>query len=188
MSQTPPTPGDAELLEQLRGGDPAAARLLSDRYRPVLVRFACSLLDSADAAEDVAQETLARLQPENLPSGELRPWLYRVARNLCLDLLRRRKVSPTFWRALPSGFDPARTTAGPGTRVANAERDARVRAILDAMPEEYRSVLMLKHVEGLSRAEIAEVLEVSEISVKGRLVRAAVYLRERLRGEGGSLA
>jgi RNA polymerase sigma-70 factor (ECF subfamily) len=181
------SPDDTTRLESLRQGDLAAAAALAESYRPGLVRFARSMLGNDAAAEDAAQEALARLNGvAQLPEGQLRPWLYRVTRNLCLDILRRRKASPTWAGQMPTACEPARSTAGPATRVAAAERDELIRRILDSMPEEYRSVLLLKHFEELSRQEIAAVLEISETAVKGRLVRASEYLREELRKLTGS--
>lgn len=174
-------PDDLELLRRLHAGDAAAGGLLADRYRAALVRFARSMLASDATAEDVAQEVLSRLTKEKLPGGPLRPWLYRIARNLCVDLLRRQKVSPTYGGQMPTGFDAPRVTAGPATRAAAIERSESVRRILDAMPEEHRVVLMLKHVENLTREEIASVLEISEATVKGRLVRGSEILRDELR-------
>ncbi|GMU84600.1 MAG: hypothetical protein AMXMBFR47_44690 [Planctomycetota bacterium] len=181
-----PAPDDLDLIRRLRAGDAAAAGLLADRYRAALVRFARSMIASDAAAEDVAQETLARLSRESLPEGPPRPWLYRIARNLCLDLLRRRKASPTCGGQLETGLDRARTTAGPLTRVAAIERSDAVRRALDALPEEYRAVLILRHVENLAREEIAAVLGISAAAVKGRLVRGSELLRETLRSITGT--
>lgn len=172
---------DLDLIGRLRAGDAAAGGLLADRYRAALIRFARSMLTSDVAAEDIAQETLVRLTREELPDGEPRPWLYRIARNLCLDMLRHRNASPTYGGQMPTGFDAAHATAGPATRASSSERSELIRRALDAMPEEYRSVLLLKHFESLSREEIATVLEISEASVKGRLVRGSEMLREELR-------
>lgn len=177
---------DLELIRRLRDGDAAAANTLAERYRTALIRFARSMVANDAVAEDVVQEALSRLSRENLPDGQPRPWLYRIVRNLCLDLLRRRKVSPTYCGRMATGFDPTRSTAGPLTRVAAAERSEAIRRILDELPEDYRAVLILKHFENLSREEIAAVLDISAATVKGRLVRGAELLRERLRGITGT--
>lgn len=150
-------------------------------HHAALVRFARSLLADPAAAEDVAQETLLRFQSAPPPAGETRPWLYRIARNLCLDILRRRNMSPTRGARANSSPDPAADTAGPATRAAADDRREFIHRALEAMPNDYREVLILKHFEGLSREEIASVLELSEQAVKGRLVRASEYLREQLR-------
>jgi RNA polymerase sigma-70 factor (ECF subfamily) len=183
MSERPDnSTADAELVALLQQDADAGVAAVSERYREPLVRFCASMLQDAAKAEDVVQDTLAKLRsPEGLPSGALRPWLYRLARNACLDILRRLQRSPTAQRPLKTGFDAATKSAGPGTKMARSERQALIRQIVEAMPEEYRDVLMLKFYEGLSRAEIAAVLEVSEQTVKGRLARASAYLEEELR-------
>ena len=176
---------DLALVARIRSGDPTAIAELALRYRTSLERFARSMLADDHAAEDVAQETLARLKQQLLPVGPPRPWLYRIARNLCLDRLRHNKASPTFGGRLRTGFDAPKNSAGPATRLGKAERDARVHSVLDQMPPEYRDVLLLKHFDDLSREEIAAVLDISEAAVKGRLVRGAEYLRDQLRGLSG---
>jgi len=177
---------DRELLALIREGRHDAYQALADRYWAAIHRYASSYLSDEARAEDVAQETFAKLTDgDTLPDGDVKPWLYKVARNRCLDILRRWQRSPTHNRPIKSGFDIARQTAGPRTRMARDERREMIRQLISEMPEDYRSVLTLKHFEGMSRAEMAAVLEVSEQAVKGRLVRASEYLRERLREISG---
>lgn len=173
---------DGELIARLRSGEAACANTLTERYWEAICRFCTSVLGDAALAEDVAQDTFAKLgNRDALPEGAVRPWLYKVARNQCLDIHRRHQRSPTHNRPLRTGFDAPRNTAGPRTRAVRSERHALVREIIDTMPDEYRSVLILKFFEKLGRAEIAEVLEVSEQAVKGRLARATQHLEEELR-------
>jgi RNA polymerase sigma-70 factor (ECF subfamily) len=158
-----------------------SATTVYQTFGDAIRRFCANYLKDEAAAQDVVQETFAKLATaEAPPAGELKPWLYRVARNRCLDLLRRRQVSPTYAGGMRTGFDAAGSTAGPGTRLAREERQRLIGEIIDRMPDEYRSVLLLKHVENLSRAEIAAALEISEAAVKGRLVRGAEYLSQEL--------
>lgn len=163
----------------------AAPDAIFEKYKAALHRFCMGYLGDEALAEEVARETFARLSDgRELPSGDLRPWLYKVARNHCLDIMRRRQQSLS-----RSGFaDAARLGAGRPTGAVYNERQELMRQVLSNMPEEYRGVLMLKHVEGLSRAEIAEALEVSEPTIKGRLVRASEHLREALRNQSGSIS
>lgn len=190
MEPNTPNPNtDSTLLSSLRDGNQSAADEILQRYWSALHRFCLTYLGDEALAEDVTQETFARLSDgHELPTGDLRPWLYKVARNRCLDILRRHQRSPTHNRPIRTGFDAARLSAGPKTKALNNERQEQMRQVMSGMPEEYRSVLMLKHVEGLSRAEIAETLGVSEPTIKGRLVRASEYLREALRNQSGSIS
>lgn len=177
---------DRELLASIRDGRHEAYQALTDRYWAAIHRYAASYLGDAARAEDVTQETFAKLtDADTLPDGDVKPWLYKVARNKCLDILRRWQRSPTHNRPIKTGFDIARQTVGPRTRMARDERRELIQHLISEMPEDYRSVLTLKHFEGMSRAEMASVLEITEQAVKGRLVRASEYLREKLREISG---
>lgn len=180
-------PSDQELLTRMRAGDAAADAEFDDRYRDAIVRFARVQLHAEAAAEDVAQETFSRLLSDRAPLESPRPWLYKTARNLCVDRLRRQQVSPTHRGRMATGFDAPAESCGPATRVARDEGRQRVQAAILALPEEYRTVLLLRHVDDLSREEIAEILEISDAAVKGRLARGVGLLRESLRKLSGTL-
>jgi len=173
---------DDELMQGIRLRDAACVEELTRRYRPAICRFCANYLGDEALAEDVVQETFARLTTtDELPTGAVRPWLYKVARNRCLDILRRHQRSPTHHYRLASGFDVALPASGPATKAVRAERAALIREIIADMPEEYREVLTLKFYESLSREEMAECLDVSEQTIKGRLVRALVHLSNEMR-------
>ena len=182
-----PLETDESLLQRIREGDAAATDALTKRYWEPIFRYCRSYLHDPARAEDVTQETFAKLgNKDSLPDGDVKPWLYRVARNRCLDILRRFKRSPTHHNRIKTGFDAARPSSGPATQAAKRERTQIIRSIIDAMPEEFRSVLILKFYENLSRAEMAAALDISEPAVKGRLVRASQYLEDELRRVTGS--
>jgi RNA polymerase sigma-70 factor (ECF subfamily) len=188
MSDDQQTPeSDEALLRRIRNGDATATDALTKRYWEAIFRYCRSYLHEPARAEDVAQETFAKLgHEESLPDGAVKPWLYRVARNRCLDILRRFKRSPTHHNRVQTGFDAARGGAGPQTHAVRRERREIIRSIIDEMPEDFRGVLILKFYENLSRAEMAAALDVSEAVVKGRLVRASQYLEDELRRITGS--
>ncbi|MCA9244653.1 MAG: sigma-70 family RNA polymerase sigma factor [Phycisphaerales bacterium] len=175
------TADDDTLMQRLRDGNVGAAAALTRRYWDAIWRFAANYLGDESLAEDVTQDTFAKLlNPELLPEGAVRPWLYKVARNRCLDIIRRHGRSPTHNRNIRTGFDAQTQTAGPQTRMNRDERQALIRQIIDQMPDDHRSVLMLKYFEGLSREEIAGALELTDAAVKGRLARASEALRSEL--------
>lgn len=172
---------DEDLMKRIAEKDGDALTELSRRYWEPIRRFCASYLNDESMAEDVAQETFAKISAaEEFPTGMVKPWLYKVSRNRCLDILRRQQRSPTHDRPIKTGFDAPRDTAGPATRAAREERVELMRQIIAAMPEEYRVVLMLKHYESLSREEMAEALGITDAAVKGRLVRASEHLRQEL--------
>ncbi len=182
MSQVDSTPRttDEELVVRARRGDGSAVTRLCERYRSALVAFCYRYLCDTQDAEDAAQSTLARIAAEDRwPKGTFRPWLYCIARHHCLNLIRdapgNRVGLGTFFRE--SKLLSPRT--GPSTAVAKRELDERIRRSLAALPEDLAEILTLQYFEGMSRHEIAEVLGVSEIAVKGRLAKARREMAHR---------
>jgi RNA polymerase sigma-70 factor, ECF subfamily len=167
----------------LRGGDTQHAREHDVEARARLARFCYGYLGDNDAAEDAVQETLTRLISAAQPPDSPRAWLFRVARNVCLDRLRAGQTRPD--RAqLASSFDVARETAGPVTRMIGAEGDAEVLAAMASLSGDERELLRLRYSDDLARAELAEVLGLSESLVKSRLYEAITKLRRSVGGEG----
>ena len=170
-------PDDRELWRRHAAGEPEAAAALDRRHRAALVRFAGSYLRDHALAEDVAQEALARLFEEAESPRQPRAWLLRATRNLCLNRRRAagRRVDDQSWQ---SGWDPARTRTGPLSRLVRSEDDRQLRELLGRLPEPTSELLRLRYAEGLSRGEIAEVLELSPSVVKSRLFEGMQRLRE----------
>ncbi len=175
------SPDDEALVRQARGGDAQAAGELVARYRDAMVRFCFGYLGRVEDAEDAAQDVLAGVSAGGrLPDGKFRPWIYRAARNRCLNVRKRRPDG----RAGVGSFlgDSRWPSAGTGPRTAllRDERRERVRRLVAAMPEPHREVLILRYIEGLRRKEIAEVLELTDAVVKSRLFKAAQRLKEHV--------
>jgi RNA polymerase sigma factor (sigma-70 family) len=126
-------------------------------------------------AEDIAQETFLRLARDGgeVPEERVRFWLFRVARNLALNELRRGRT----WSAVRSLMH--RAFAGDPESAIAARQEAH--ALLGALSEESRAMVILRDVEGMSYAEIAATLEVSPAKVKTDLFRARSRMREELR-------
>ncbi|MCB2191807.1 MAG: RNA polymerase sigma factor [Deltaproteobacteria bacterium] len=147
--------------------------------------FIAAMLRDDWAADDLAQETFLSAK-QNLASlrepGKLKPWLYRIARNKCLDHFRRAAVSR----------EQADERAGEGPdlkqnlvqlQLERSEMSSCVQEKIDKLPEAYRTVLILFDLAGMSHQEIAEVLEGKEGTVKVRLHRARKALKEILARE-----
>ena len=175
---------DAALLARYAAGDGAAARLLADRHLPRVLSFARRMLGDAAEAEDVAQEAMLRLWriAPRWRAGEARisTWLYRVTSNLCIDRLRRRRPGPAM-PEMPEMADPA-----PGALAAlmAADRAAALEAALAHLPERQRQAVVLRHIEGLGNAEIAEVMDsgieaVESLIARGRRALAAMLAPRR---------
>ena len=171
------------LIEQARRGDRNAFGELVSRYYPGVVRVVYRLCGDTGLAEDMAQEAFLRgwiNLPSFRPQSSLRNWLYRIAVNATLDVLRRRKDEPLEDQADRMYPDQA---DGPETTLIEKERVALLQQAMRSLPEAARSVLVLREYGGLSYQEIANVLEVPVGTVMSRLNYARNRLRELLKGD-----
>ena len=165
------------LIERLRRGDSAAATLLDRLFRDALLRFCWGYLGQMEEAEDALQDIWFKvLTATNVPE-RLRPWLYKIARNHCLNLIRNRARRKN-GQVLPDASQIEDAMTGHLTKLAKDELRSRLSELLGRLPNAQREVLRLRYVEGLSRNEIAEVLELSESLVKSRLFEGLKKLRE----------
>ena len=168
---------DVHLVPLASAGDRPALTLLYERYRGPLFAFCLRILTDASLAEDAVQETFLKLRSEGLgitKPGALKQWLYKVARNEALGMIRRRRngtqVDP----------DSVWDEETPQSELERKDEGAVVRAIIGELKPEYREVIILREYDGLSYAEIAAVTGDSESSVKSRLFKARKALAERL--------
>jgi len=154
--------------------DAEAFATLVRRWERPIQNLCTRMLGDAHRGEDLAQEAFARIFARRhayLPSGKFSTFLWRVALNLCYDELRRRE------RRRETALDDTEEATiihvapepAPDAAVAQLETAERVRAALLEIPEAYRSVLVLRHYEGLKFREIAEVLGIPEGTVKSRM-------------------
>jgi RNA polymerase sigma-70 factor (ECF subfamily) len=184
---------DEALMTRFQRGDRAAFTLLVRRHQAPLYNFALRQLRSSAAAEDVVQETFVRVAQNAVdfkPSARFTSWLYTIARNLCIDSLRKLAL-----RRHASLDEPGRErdAAGPtlGERTAdaraNVERTALstqigeqvLAAVLD-LPDEQREVFLLREISNLPFREIAEIVGAQENTVKSRMRYALVHLQAAL--------
>jgi RNA polymerase sigma factor (sigma-70 family) len=170
---------DDQLVALFRAGNEAAFGVIHDRYRQRLYAYTRQMLagsrqDAEDALQDVFLRAYGALRADDRPVT-LRAWLYRVAHNRCIDQLRR--VSP----APADVMDVSRTPLH--DPLAEAERREDLRRLVDdvrRLPEQQRSALLMRELEGLSYAELAGALNVTVPAVKSLLVRARIGLAEAL--------
>jgi RNA polymerase sigma-70 factor (ECF subfamily) len=183
---------DVELCRAARRGDRGAFGRLIVRNERAAFGLCLRLLRDPEEARDAAQEAFVRAY-EGLssydPALPFTPWLLRIARNHCLDLLRRRGSGPVLVRDegadanRPSALDVADPEAkGADESLAQAEGQARLTAAVDRLPPDQREALLLFHQEQLSYREIAAVLEVPMGTVMTWLYRARQALRTELGG------
>jgi RNA polymerase sigma-70 factor (ECF subfamily) len=170
---------DAALMRRVAGGDGAAARLVVTRHLPQVLALARRMLNDAAEAEDVAQEAMLRLWQmaarwrEDAPIGA---WLYRVAHNLAIDRIRRRRPMVDVDAAV-SLADPAPT---PAERLAERERKAAVERAIAALPERQRTAITLVHTLEMGNIEAAAAMEISVEALESLLSRGRRALRAAL--------
>ena len=169
------------LARRLQARDPAAGAELAERFRESLLRFCWGYLGSTDQAEDAVQDIFCKVAAAETIPELFRPWLYKVARNHCLTL-RRNRAARKDNRPLPAASQVFHALTGNLTRLAREEAQDQLIEFAHSLPEDQREMLRLRYVEGLSRAEIAEVLEVGESTVKARLFDAMQVLRRHAVG------
>ena len=165
---------DARLVEEARRGNRDAFGQLVLRYETRLRRVILRFVDDRELARDLTQEAFLRAYErfdQFDPSRRFGPWLFRIGVNLTLDYLRKRKRRLR-WSlfsdsAAPRPPDPP--IPDPREQIENSQD---VRAVLDRVPEKYRSVLVLRDLEGFSTSEIAAILGRKEATIRWRLAEA----------------
>lgn len=194
---------DEVLLEKYNAGDPRALEMLLDRYERPLYNFLARQVRDPERARDLLQEVLLRLvQKADGFRGQssVRTWLYRIARNLCIDHARRqvhrRHASLDADRGEGSGkhslYDRvADVEVGAENRVADRELAIRIEAAVEALPDEQREVFLMRHVQNLAFKEIADIVGIPENTAKSRMRYALERLQQTLadyrrRSEGAS--
>src|ERR1700704_1373685 len=168
---------DERLIALTRRGQPAAFEVLCARYQSRLLSFCRHLLASREDAEDVLQEVFAAAYNAVLADERtinVRPWLYRIARNRSLNHLRR--ASAIGVDSMDVHFaDHGLST---GDRVIRRESFRELIADVHELPETQRTALLLREIDALSYEQIADAMETTVPSVKSLLVRARISLAE----------
>jgi len=190
-SRTVETASDHELLADIKDGDEAAFQEIVRRYRNPITNFVYRMLDDYERSVELAQETFIRVYTSASryqANYSFSTYIYRIATNLAISELRRRKR-----RKFVSLFSPFTDDNGDAVELdppdlnplqdeslINDERRKAVARAITSLPEKYRAAIVLRDVEGLSYDRIAEVLKLSEGTVKSRINRARNLLKEKL--------
>lgn len=180
-SGRPDEVGDAWLVERARGGDDAAFAALVARYERKLIRVLARLVRDEELARDLAQETFWKVYNRLDRFDTARrfgPWLFRVGVNLGLDWLRRREAPPA--ASIDGHLGEGRGALDlpdPDPRL-QAEVAQEVQFILERVPVAYRTILVLRDLEGFSSAEVAAIVGRREATVRWRLAKAREMFRE----------
>jgi RNA polymerase sigma-70 factor (ECF subfamily) len=193
MSSPRTDPTDESLMIRFQSGERAAFTVLVRRHQGPLFNFALRYLRSPPVAEEVVQDAFVRVVQN---AGEFKhearfsTWLYTIARNLCIDQTRKRAL-----RRHPSLDEPKKAEEGDGPTLGEQTADGkasveravvsleireRVASAIDGLPEEQREVFLMREVSNLPFKEIAEIVGVSENTVKSRMRYALERLQEAL--------
>src|ERR671910_1798034 len=169
---------DNELVTRTLAGDVRSYEELVRRYERLVGRVVYSYARREISVEDLVQETFLRaydrLETFN-PDYRFKTWLLAIANNLGVDTLRRRREIVEF-----NPETHASVVRGPEAEALDADRSRGVQEAIATLPEAYGVPLVLRYSEGMSYAEIAEVLDITVPAVKSRLFRARKMLGERL--------
>jgi RNA polymerase sigma-70 factor (ECF subfamily) len=170
---------DADLVREFKQGDELAFDALFDRYRDSVYSLAYRTMGPS-GAEDTAQEvfiqvynSLRRFRGD----AAFKTWLFRLTLNVCRDQIRRRSRQPVM-RDLPPDLVDSNPSADAGA--AAREMRAEIESALLELPEDERSLLELRYIQGFAHREISEMLQCNDSTIRTRIHRAITKLRRRL--------
>ena len=173
------------LISRARGGDRDAFGELVEQYRDNVYRLAYRMCGNAYDADEAAQEAFVaawRALPNFRGDAKFSTWLYRLTTNAAIDVMRREKRHQTVGDG--EMMDLADDADSPQETVERTEQQEAVQKALATLSEEYREVLLLRYMEELDYAEIAEVLQLPSGTVKSRINRAKAALKTALLKSG----
>ncbi len=161
---------DAALLAAFAQGDKGAAHDLTQRLLPLAYGQAMRMLQNSAQAEDVAQEAMLRLwkAAPNWEPGKARAstWLYQVVSNLCIDILR--KAAPASIDEIAEPTDPVESASD---RLQNLARANALKTAIGSLPERQAQAVSLRHLEGCSNPEIADIMDLKVEAVESLIAR-----------------
>ncbi len=184
---------EQKLIDDLIAGDNDAWDDLYQRYHEKIVRFCGNYVYTLEEAEDLTHDIFIKLKDKAKlfdSQKKLRPWLYSMARNHCLDYLRGRKLRQPKGELWSKCYFATTTRivipdqrSGPATEMVKNDNNNELYSAIDKLSEEHRSVFLLKYADKLSRDEIAEALNIPLTTVKSRLFHSLKKMREIMQNE-----
>ncbi|MCM3702795.1 RNA polymerase sigma factor SigW [Paenibacillus macerans] len=180
---------DARLVRLARKGDQGAFAELVDLYKDKLFHLGYRMLSNRHEAEDVVQETFLRVYKNWSrydDKQKFSTWIYRIATNLCIDRLRKRK--PNYYLDAEmndqEGMDGYTLIPGddktPETEYLLSETQQTIHQAIAGLPAKYKSVIVLRYLQEMSLQEISDVLDMPVTTVKTRVHRGREFLRKKL--------
>lgn len=175
---------DIQLIDETLTGQSASFGRLVTKYQDRLYNTLVHVTGCADEAHDVVQDAFVQAYVKLRSfqrNSAFYTWLYRIAFNAAISRKRRQKVTASIDRQREeTGQEPLAAPLTPSHRMESQERVNLVRAAMDHLPEEFRKVLVLREIDGYCYETIAEMLDLPIGTVRSRLHRARLELREQL--------
>jgi RNA polymerase sigma-70 factor (ECF subfamily) len=176
---------DAQLIDEALAGRSASFGQLVTRYQDRLFNSLVHMVGSPDDARDVVQEAFVQAFVKLATfhrTAAFYTWLYRIAHNLAISRGRRRKPTSSVDETREAtGDEPLSRDGAPSDRLEEQERATQVQAALAALSDEHRTILILREMDGCCYETIAEMLDLPIGTVRSRLHRARMELREMLK-------
>nr|WP_260504299.1 RNA polymerase sigma factor SigW [Paenibacillus illinoisensis] len=177
------------LVKLVLKGDQRAFAEIVELYKDKLFHLAYRMLNNRHEAEDVVQETFLRVfrnMEKYDPNQKFSTWIYRIATNLCIDRLRRKKPSYSLDAELndQEGSDGYSMLPSddrtPESEALLSETQTLIREAIDSLPAKYKSVMILRYLQDLSLQEISDVTGMPVTTIKTRVHRGRDFLRKKL--------
>ncbi|MDJ0763275.1 MAG: RNA polymerase sigma factor [Myxococcota bacterium] len=174
---------DVDMMERVRSGDNTAFGEIVDQHKDALLNYLTRFCGSRSRAEDLAQETFLKLYLHKntyIEDGKLRSYLYRIATNLAINAHRkdrRWRIFELISRSSRNGDSPG---PSPQSQVLLSEAQKKLTAAIADLPLAFRAPLVLHEIEELPYAEVAQILNCNEGTVKSRISRGRQRLKQKL--------
>jgi RNA polymerase sigma-70 factor (ECF subfamily) len=185
------TDPDVECMLKVKKGDRVAFEILMRKYYPRILNFVYRFLDNRQLSEDLTQDVFLKVYKSARryrPRSKFQTWLYTIAKNTCLNELRRNRRQmasldePTPFDERMQKKEISDPHADPAGDFFQKEKKALIQAAINELPENQRIAVILRRYENFSYVEIATTLNVTDKAVKSLLSRAKVNLRKKLAG------
>ncbi len=180
---------ELRLAKLARSGDRDAFEQLVNLYKDKIFHLGYRMLNDKHEAEDIVQETFLRVY-KNLDkfdeAHKFSTWIYRIATNLCIDRLRKRKAGYSLDAETRDGeglewHDKLATEhPGPESEVLLTETQEHIRRAINTLPDKYKSIVILRYLHDLSLQEISDIVEMPVTTIKTRIHRGREHLRRKL--------
>ena len=177
---------ERDMIERTSRGDAAAFNRLMEQHERRMYAVALRMCGNREDAQDCLQEAMLRVYRAIggfKGQSSFSTWVYRITMNTCLDELRRKKnrQSTSLDSLLDMGWSPSDDTNAPEKQAMRSELRRNLNRAIQELPEEMRSAVVLRDIQGFSYEEIAHMLEINVGTIKSRISRGREKLREKMK-------